>query len=269
MSTLRESLSRVSALALLLCATYAWAVPPPNDDISGARVIPTVPFTDTVDTREATVAPDDPECAGRSATVWYAFTPTTDMVLEANTFGSNYDTTVSVYTGSPGSLNQIACNDDAGSLQSQVIFNATAGVTYYFMVGAFGTGPGGDLVFRLQEFTPLAIDLHIDDRGYVSPSDGTVTISGTFFCSKPATASVFIRATQRAGRLLITGESGTSFFCEGETPWSVTLQGTNGRFTAGRITVSAFGFASAGSEFLSEEETRVVRLSGTKPAPAP
>ncbi len=143
MSTLRESLSRVSALTLLLCATYAWAVPPPNDDISGATVIPTVPFTETADTREATVAPDDPFCAGRSATVWYAFTPTSDMVLRAHTFGSDYDTTLSVYTGSPGNLSQIACNDDALGLQSQVVFTATAGETYYFMVGAFGEGLAG------------------------------------------------------------------------------------------------------------------------------
>jgi hypothetical protein len=89
------------------------------------------------------VAPDDPFCAGRSATVWYAFTPTSDMVLRAHTFGSDYDTTLSVYTGSPGNLSQIACNDDALGLQSQVVFTATAGETYYFMVGAFGEGLAG------------------------------------------------------------------------------------------------------------------------------
>lgn len=265
MSMLRQSLSTVSALALLLCATYAWAVPPPNDDISAATVIPSVPFTDTEDTREATVAPDDPECAGRSATVWYAFTPTSDMTLRAHTFGSNYDTTLSVYTGSPGSLTQLACNDDAQGLQSQVIFTATAGVTYYFMVGAFGSGPGGDLVFTLEEFTPLTIDLRVDDGGSVSPSDGTVTISGTMFCSKPAFAGVSVSGRQRAGRLFIEGSSGTSFFCDGETPWSVTFQGANGRFTAGRMSVFASGFAFTDGEFQSDEEMKEVRLTGSKP----
>jgi hypothetical protein len=48
------------------------------------------------------------------------------MGIEANTFGSDYDTTLSVYTGSRGALTQIACNDDADLLQSLVRFNATA-----------------------------------------------------------------------------------------------------------------------------------------------
>ncbi len=92
----------VAALVLALFATAAWAVPPPNDDITGATLIPSVPFTTTQDTREATVAPDDPQCSGQSATVWYVFTPTTDVTLRAHTFGSNYDAALSVYTGSPG-----------------------------------------------------------------------------------------------------------------------------------------------------------------------
>jgi hypothetical protein len=111
--------------------------------------------------------------------------------------------------------------------------------------------------------------MQVDDRGSVSPADGTVTISGTFFCSKPAEASVFVTGRQRAGRLIIEGSSGTTFFCEGETPWSVTLQGTNGHFTAGRMTVSASGYAFAEGEYLSDEETKEVQLLGSKGVSAP
>ena len=63
------------------------------------------------------------------------------MAIEANTFGSNYDTTLSVYTGSRGSLMQLACNDDSGSLQSRIRFDAVAGTTYYFMVSSFSFFP--------------------------------------------------------------------------------------------------------------------------------
>jgi hypothetical protein len=66
----------------------------------------------------------------------------------ADTFGSNYDTVLSVWTGSPGTFAPVACNDDTGSLQSQVSFAATSGTTYFFMVTAFGND-GGTLVFNL------------------------------------------------------------------------------------------------------------------------
>ena len=73
--------------------------------------------------------------------------PSQDIRITANTFGSDYDTGLSAYTGTRGALTQIACNDDAGgTLQPSVTINAVAGQTLFFMVGAFPSGPGGDLV---------------------------------------------------------------------------------------------------------------------------
>jgi hypothetical protein len=127
--------------------------PPTNDDFDDATLIPARPFTDNIDTEGATTAADDPipSCAegGQGPTVWYTFTPSHSKRLEANTFGSDYDTDLVVYTGTRGDLTEIACNDDAGSLQSRVVFDAVAGETYFFMVGAFASGPGGNLVFNL------------------------------------------------------------------------------------------------------------------------
>ena len=81
--------------------------------------------------------------------MWYAFTPSGSKRIEANTFGSDYDTDLVVYTGTRGDLTEIACNDDAESVQSRVVFDAVAGETYFIMVGAFASGPGGNLVFNL------------------------------------------------------------------------------------------------------------------------
>ncbi len=115
-----------------------------NNDFANARVIPGVPYVDHVDTREATASPDDPFfCSFPSATVWYAFTPGQDMPVEANTFGSSYPTTLGVFVGSRGALGLVTCGND------HVGFSAVAGQTYYFMVGS--SGPGGDLVFQLQQ----------------------------------------------------------------------------------------------------------------------
>jgi hypothetical protein len=89
-------------------------------------------------------------CTSDGATVWYVYTPSASGYINANTFGSDYDTTPSVYTGSPGTLTEIACSDDATSTASRVVIPLTAGVTYYFMVGSFFGGPGGNLVFNVD-----------------------------------------------------------------------------------------------------------------------
>jgi hypothetical protein len=127
--------------------------PPTNDDFDDAVVISRFPFTHSVNTSEATTAADDPvpSCAegGQGPTVWYAFTPRNSKRIEANTFGSDYDTDLVVYTGTRGDLTEITCNDDAEEVQSKVVFDAVAGETYFIMVGAFASGPGGNLVFNL------------------------------------------------------------------------------------------------------------------------
>jgi hypothetical protein len=127
---------------------------PANDDFDAPVTISALPFTHTIPTDEATTAVDDPtpSCAagGTGPTVWYAFTPKRRMTIQANTFGSDYDTDLVVYTGTRGNLAEVACNDDAQGLQSSVSIQVARGQTYYFMVGAFASGPGGTLVFNLD-----------------------------------------------------------------------------------------------------------------------
>jgi len=140
---------------LLFCTTVAGAAPA-NDEIANATVITALPFTDgpLTTTTTATTAPDDPSCAGNGHTVWYVVTPATDLSMTINTFGSDYDTTVSVYTGTPGALTQLACNDDFQSPQSRVVFQARPGTTYYIMVGSYYDSPGGSLLFQAMEAEP-------------------------------------------------------------------------------------------------------------------
>ncbi len=115
-----------------------------NDDFANATVVPAVPYFDSVDTRAATVAFDDPFCFVQGNTVWYSITPTDTMPLEFSTMGSDYPTTLSVYTGTRGALSQLAC-----TTQQVVGFTAVAGQQYYVMVGSFGFG--GNLVLQVQQ----------------------------------------------------------------------------------------------------------------------
>ena len=124
-----------------------------NNEFENAKVIPSIPFVDSQDTRSASPAFDDPFCFTQGATVWYKFTAPADMAIEANTFGSNYSAHLSVYTGTRGALSQVACGF------GQVSFGAVAGETYYFMIGSFGGG--GDLTFQVTQ----TVDTDGDGRG--------------------------------------------------------------------------------------------------------
>jgi len=161
-------------------------VPEPlvNDEFDGAIVIEALPFTDYRDTTSATWSPTDPYDCSSNGSVWYAFTPETDIVLEANTIGSNYDTTLAAYTGTLGSLSLVpgACNDDYYGLQSRVTFQANAGTTYYFLVGrccGSGGDGGGSLVFTVEEILPPPNDDFVNAIGvsYIPFTDYT-TIEG-------------------------------------------------------------------------------------------
>jgi hypothetical protein len=261
----------LTAVALIAVASWlvlpsaAMAVPPPNDDFDSATVISSLPFTDSLNTTEATTAGDDPDCFGNGPTVWYSFTAGSDILVDANTFGSDYDTTISVYTGSRGSLTQIACNDDTVSLQSQVVFQATTGVTYFIMVGAFASGPGGNLQLTVQEALPPEISLSLDNTGFVD-RQGVASISGSVSCNQPLGVNIGISLTQPVGRVVIQGFGGTFVNCEPPSvPWKVSISGTNGRFAGGRAHVEADAFACNSAGFCtSDHKSADIRLRGVR-----
>jgi hypothetical protein len=247
------------AAALTLGAQPAPAAPPANDDFDNAILIRTLPFEDTKDTTEATTASDDPDCAGRAHTVWYRFTPTADASIVAHTAGSDYDTTLSAYTGTRGSLDQIACNDDAIGLQSRIQLDVTAGTTYHFMVGSFDDSPGGNLVFTVQELPPpmvLAVDLA--PNGTVD-GDGAATLHGTLTCSREGQIDITVGLRQRVGARVSIGFAGTTIDCDGAEQWSVEVTGETGRFRLGR----AFGIAVARFEDPVRLEVITDRDDGT------
>ncbi|MGH2660064.1 MAG: hypothetical protein ACRDHS_10465 [Actinomycetota bacterium] len=183
--------NRSAAFVAILTALGSWllgmptaaAVVPGNDDIANATVITALPFTDSLDTTDATTAPDDPQCEGNAHTVWYSFTPATDVSIAPNTFGSDYDTTLSAYTGFPGALTQIACNDDFLGLQSRIRFDAAAGTTYFIMVGSFDETEGGDLVLSVgatpAKLRPATASLSFEDS-FVDEGTCAFDIAGSF-----------------------------------------------------------------------------------------
>ncbi len=157
---LRIAFSLLIALVFLLMGVSpVQAQPPDNDDFDNAILITSLPYADTRNTSEATYAIDDPGECHNNGSVWYAFTPLVDIAIEANTIGSDYDTTLAAYTGTRGALTLVpgACNDDYYGTQSRINFTAVAGTTYYFLVGTCcgqGGNGGGNLVFSVYEILP-------------------------------------------------------------------------------------------------------------------
>ena len=111
-----------------------------NDDFDNAVAIGTVPFTGTQGAAAATTAGDDPVFACVTGqeyqTVWYRYTAAATGPLVVDTFGSDYDTVLAVWTGSRGSLVSVACNNDSGGLQSRVQLTVSPGVTYHIEIAS-------------------------------------------------------------------------------------------------------------------------------------
>jgi hypothetical protein len=220
-----------------------------NDDIANATVISSIPFTDNVDTTGAQADPSDPQDCYTTGSVWYTFTPSADIQLEANTFGSSYDTVLSVFSGAPGSLTSLDCNDDYYGLASRVTLSAVAGTTYYFMAATccgYGGSGGGDLVFSVNELPPpLEIDLTLNRSGSVSSKTGDATIGGTVTCNNDAYIDLYGDLTQSVGRLKISGSFYTNISCTAgqATPWTATITSSIGKYAGGKAlaNVDAFG----------------------------
>ena len=167
--------------------------PPANDNIANAIPITTINFTSTVDNSAATTEMTDPTppCVSgstnpRTKTVWWSLTSPTTQSIVVSTIGSVYDTTLSVWTGTPGSLTNVACNDDVSGgqyTQSLLSFSATAGTKYYFMVAPFGppdTGPdlfGGKTVLNVAHGSLFSLSATPLSQSVSAGSPATFTIT--------------------------------------------------------------------------------------------
>ncbi|WP_437328999.1 YncE family protein [Sorangium sp. So ce381] len=253
---------RFSSLTGVCVATAdVLPLPPANDDIQRATVV-TEPlsFIDDIKTAAATTALDDPSCSGNGHTVWYTYTPTVSRRIEARTDGSDYLTTLSVYTGSPGALSQIACND-VFNQNSLVSWDAVAGETYYIMAGSIFDNPGGNLVFTVEP--ALAIDVTLNPSGSMFVGTGDARVTGTVTCTRPVDVSISGSLRQRAGRTIVEGPIDASVFCEGSATWSALVDDPDALFAGGPAAFQVDAHA-CDRECADDAATGTVRLRGGK-----
>ena len=222
-----------------LTFNLAVGVPPRNDEATSAKRIPVkLPWVDRATTTEATLNLEDPVCFGKSRTVWYRYvTPRRGQArpIEMSTSGSDYDTTLSVYTGRLTDLTRLRCDNNSRGYTSKVRFKAEPGKTYHVMVGSANNQAGGNLKFNVkQPPLPFRFSSSVSSEARMSTATGSATMAGTANCSRKATVRVSIKIRQKVGDHIASAYGSKEFRCAGPKTWSLTVFPGGRAFQPGR-----------------------------------
>ena len=154
---------------------------PANDDFSAAASISGLAGSVAGTNVEATREIGEPYHAGTGGdgSVWYRWTAPADAVMEFNTFGSDFDTVLAVYTGSQLSgLTEIASNDEASGSQSMVTVPVISGTVYQIAVDGYESFSRGVISLNWDVVPPPPAN---DMFSAAEPlgTAATVSVSGT------------------------------------------------------------------------------------------
>jgi len=95
----------------------------------------------------------EPAQSGAINSAWWSWTAPSAGTLTVDTFGSGFDTFLTLATGSAvNALTVLAQNDDTGGLQSQITYSVTSGTQYRIAVDGFSSNTGS-ITLNLS-FTP-------------------------------------------------------------------------------------------------------------------
>jgi hypothetical protein len=197
-----------------------------GDDFDDAILIARLPFVDTRSISRATAAEDDPYCLGFGPGIWYAITPAVDTEIEAALSDHGLIAAVSVYSGTRGALQQVACSDD------RVRFTARGGTTYHVFVR------DADERVSLAVTGAPALTARIDALGSFDARSGRAAIGGIVTCARPGIVTIQGRLLQTRGPAPAEGEFETTILCTDRARWTAIAIPTGGAFRGG--TASAF-----------------------------
>jgi hypothetical protein len=264
---------RRAAVAALVLATLvtsagtALAVAPGNDVYGGRTVVGAIPFTDSMDTTQATTDSNDSnlnaECGAPAtdASVWYEVTAVADGGLAADVSSSTYSAGVIVATGSPGNWSLVTCGPEA------VGWTATAGTTYAILVfddQGDGVGNGGTLNLTIDVIPPPpTVDITVNPFAAFNSDTGSATVSGTLVCTGAEFAGLETSLSQRVGRFTIHGFGSSGAVCDGTMQtWTAEVLPENGKFAGGKAATVTFAFACGAFDCGISFEEHTVQLRG-------
>lgn len=170
----------IAAIAALLAVTAfgpgASAAAPSNDARADATVIGQLPFTDDVDTSDATADPGDPGCDGADHSVWWSHTPARSsrviIMVEAE-----FDANLAIWTDDGGGLEQIWCSDGPWA-----DLRLVAGQTYLVTVSSWEGSDGGPITLRMKRPAPITLQIG-GFRAQTLGRTGDLALHGFVRCS--------------------------------------------------------------------------------------
>jgi hypothetical protein len=141
--------------------------PPPNDNFEDRTPIPNgLPATENasnVDATNETGEPNpNPDQSGDVNSIWWTWTAPKDGTFQIDTNGSDFDTLLSVFTGSElGNLNLVSTDDNSGTdgQDSLVLINAREGQEFQIAVDG-ANGETGNVVLNIEEVIPFIPNPH-------------------------------------------------------------------------------------------------------------
>jgi hypothetical protein len=258
----------VVAMASLGLALPVYAAAPSADLYANGTVVGAIPFSESVDTTEATTDADDLDAAtecgapATDASVWYEYTATSEAGFVVDTNSSDYSTGIIIATGGPGSFSLLACGPGSASVPTIV------GETYAILVFDYqgdGGGNGGTLNIGIGEIPPPPVlDVTIASSGGFNAKTGTAVIRGTLTCTGGDVDGknfIDVQVSQRVGRFTFNGEGFATFACDGSAhTWSAEVSSSTGRFAGGKAIVSMFAAATGAGGGVFVEATATVTL---------
>lgn len=180
------------AVITMFVSCEVWAAAPANDNFANAQVLTGTTATATGTNVGAAKETGEPNHAGYTGgkSVWYRWTAPADTDVEINTFGSNFDTLLGVYTGTQvNALTLVASNDEAGGTnQSRVVFTAVNGTTYQVAVDGYSNAEG-NLTVNLNTGPRVSVAV-TDNHGRENSADTiTFTVTRTGATTAPLTVN--------------------------------------------------------------------------------
>jgi hypothetical protein len=177
-----------------------------NDQCAGAITIGSSSYTQAQSTTSATSTGDPlPSCVSAFGNgVWYKYTPPSNGQIVVDTIGSDFDTGLAFFTGTCGSLTQVACDDNAGSNSTSALTNSVAvGTTYYILAGG-RNGLVGNLVLHLAFApAPAGVD-HFLWNTIVSPQQ----VGNQFAVTVTAQDAANVTVNTFSGMVALSGSAG-------------------------------------------------------------
>ncbi len=205
-------------------------------------------YDTTLNTTSADVA-DDTQCAGTflgeiSNDGWWSYSPTLDGTIDVSTVGlTMHDTDLVLYEGTDCTmLTQLACNGDAGPLQSEIMgVPVTAGENYLIRLGGWGSDSSGVGDFEIT-FTPAAVaptaSFTISPLQAIAPLEATLIDASDNGMDGGATIDIdWGDMTSDMG--LAPGSTTMHTYAAGTYTASVTITNLIGSDTATSMTIEA------------------------------